>query len=112
MGMSLGDDASREPAHERGAPPTDTGKMVAAGVLLAIPLIALMWVPSYAKETPKLFGFPFFFWFQFALILLAVSLTLPAYFLAARADRLDRVRHGLPPVPDGTGSDRKAGDER
>ena len=90
MGMSLGDDASREPAHERGAPPTDTGKMVAAGVLLAIPLVALMWVPSYAKETPKLFGFPFFFWFQFALILLSAVLTATAYYVAKAADRRDR----------------------
>ena len=81
-------------------------------VLLAPAVVLPLWVALYAREDPTLFGFPFFFWFQFALILLAVSLTLPAYFLAARADRLDRVRHGLPPVPDGTGSDRKAGDEQ
>ena len=81
-------------------------------VLLTPAVVLPLLVGIYARTDPELFGFPFFFWFQFALILLAVSLTLPAYFLAARADRLDRVRHGLPPVPDGTGSDRKAGDER
>jgi hypothetical protein len=80
--------------------------------LLAPAVILPLWVALYDREDPTLFGFPFFFWFQFALILVAVALTLPAYFLAAHADRHDRVRHGLPAVPDGTGSDRKAGDER
>jgi Protein of unknown function (DUF3311) len=85
VGMSLGDDTSREPAHDRGAPPTDTGKMVAAGVLLAIPLIALMWVPSYAKETPKLFGFPFFFWYQFLWVFLCSGFTYAAYVVVRKA---------------------------
>ena len=81
--------------------------------LLLLPAVVIpLLVPLYDSVDPTLFGFPFFFWFQFALILLAVALTLPAYFLAIHADRHDRVRHGLPPVPDGTGTDRKAGDER
>ena len=81
-------------------------------LLLAPAVVIPLLVPIYARNDPELFGFPFFFWFQFALILLAVALTLPAYFLAIHADRHDRVRHGLPPVPDGTGTDRKAGDEQ
>jgi uncharacterized protein DUF3311 len=81
-------------------------------VLLA-PAVVLPLLPGiYAKEDPTLWSFPFYFWFQFALILVAVALTLPAYVLAQVADRRDRVRHGLPPVPDGTGSHRKAGDEQ
>ena len=90
MGMSLGDDASREPAHDRGAPPTDTGKMVAAGVLLAIPLVALMWVPSYAKEDPKLFGFPFFFLYQFLWVFICSAMTWTAYKLTLSARKGDR----------------------
>ena len=35
-------------------------------VLLLLPFIALLWVPSYNKELPSLFGFPFFYWYQFA----------------------------------------------
>jgi hypothetical protein len=88
--MSLGDETSREPAHDRGAPSTDTGKMVAAGVLLAIPLIALMWVPSYAKEDPKLFGFPFFFWYQFLWVFICSAMTWTAYKLTLAARRGDR----------------------
>ena len=37
--------------------------------------------------------------FQFALILVSVCLTVPAYRLAQGADRLDRQRHGLPAEP-------------
>ena len=48
-----------------GAPPTNKGLLVLAGVLLAIPIVALLWVSSYARETPKLGGVPFFFWYQF-----------------------------------------------
>ena len=33
--------------------------------LLALPFIGLLWVPFYNQETPALFGFPFFYWYQF-----------------------------------------------
>lgn len=33
--------------------------------LLLIPFVALLWVSSYAKSAPKLWGFPFFYWYQF-----------------------------------------------
>jgi Protein of unknown function (DUF3311) len=92
--------------------PSSSRRWLPIYALLAPAIILPLWVALYDREDPTLFGFPFFFWFQFALILLAVALTLPAYFLAVHADRHDRVRHGLPPVPDGTGTDRKAGDER
>lgn len=78
--------------------------------LLLLPAVVLpLWVGLYDREDPKLFSFPFYYWFQFALILLAVALTLPAYFLALRADRADRVRHGLPPEPNGEGRSRDGG---
>ena len=34
-------------------------------VLLLLPFIALLWVPFYNDELPALFGFPFFYWYQF-----------------------------------------------
>jgi len=33
--------------------------------LLLLPFIALLWVPFYNDELPALFGFPFFYWYQF-----------------------------------------------
>ncbi|MBZ5738102.1 DUF3311 domain-containing protein [Nocardioides mangrovi] len=80
--------------------------------LLLLPAVVLpLWVSLYDREDPKLFGFPFYYWFQFALILLAVALTLPAYFLALGADRADRVRHGLPAEP-GRPEGRDGGEAR
>jgi hypothetical protein len=39
---------------------------VAVRYLLALPFIGLLWLPFYNKELPSLFGFPFFYWYQFA----------------------------------------------
>ena len=72
-----------------GATGTRKGLLVAAGILLVIPIIALMWVSSYAKETPRLWGFPFFFWYQLAWVPLTAAMTYTAHrlVLAARGQR-------------------------
>jgi hypothetical protein len=43
--------------------------------LLAIPLLALVFPGIYARQTPELFGFPFFYWYQMAWILLTGLVT-------------------------------------
>jgi hypothetical protein len=35
-------------------------------LLLLLPFIGLLWVPFYNRELPSLWGFPFFYWYQFA----------------------------------------------
>jgi membrane protein implicated in regulation of membrane protease activity len=75
-------------------PPTDKGKLVVAGILLLIPLVALMWVSSYARETPRLGGIPFFFWYQFLWVIICSLLTYSAYRLVLAA------RHQQPPRED------------
>ena len=35
----------------------------------------------YARETPTLFGFPFFYWYQFAWVFLTAAITGLVYFL-------------------------------
>jgi hypothetical protein len=37
-------------------------------VLLAAGVAAALWVPIYARTRPKLGGFPFFYWYQLALV--------------------------------------------
>ncbi len=71
------------------------------GVLLAPAVILPLWVSLYDREDPELGGWPFFFWFQMALIVVAVGLTLVAFQLAKAADRESRVRHGLTPEAPG-----------
>jgi hypothetical protein len=56
-----------------------TGVIVVVGVLVAIPVVALMWVSSYARETPRLWGIPFFYWYQFLWVFLAAICTYAAY---------------------------------
>ena len=34
-------------------------------ILLLIPFLALLWVPFYNSVEPTLYGFPFFYWYQF-----------------------------------------------
>jgi hypothetical protein len=70
---------------EPDVPPTDKGKMALAAVLLVIPIVALLWVPSYAKADPELFGFPFFFWYQFLWVFICSALTWTAYRLTLSA---------------------------
>ncbi|PYD71130.1 DUF3311 domain-containing protein [Komagataeibacter swingsii] len=35
-------------------------------ILLLLPFAGLLWVPLYNRHDPVLFGFPFFYWYQFA----------------------------------------------
>ena len=70
-------------------PPARTGLLVLAGVLLALPVVALMWVSSYSRDEPRLAGFPFFIWYQFLWVFLCSALTYTAYriVLVARPHR-------------------------
>ena len=77
-------------------PPARTGLLVLAGVLLSLPVIALMWVSSYSRDEPRLGGFPFFIWYQFLWVFLTSALTYTAYriVLVARPHRpMDDLEH-------------------
>ena len=56
-------------------------------VLLAPAVILPLLVPLYDSEDPTLLGFPFYYWFQLAMIPVAVVLTVIAYYLAKAGDR-------------------------
>jgi hypothetical protein len=66
---------------------SSTGLWVAIVVILVPPVVIPLWVPLYDKTDPTLWGFPFFYWFQFALILGSAVLTIVAYALSRVADR-------------------------
>jgi len=44
-------------------------------LLLIIPAIAVLWVPSYNLISPDLAGIPFFYWYQFLWVILTAALT-------------------------------------
>jgi hypothetical protein len=58
---------------------------LAVAILLIIPCAALAAVPLYSRETPKLWGWPFFYWFQLLWVLITPILTYAAYVLIGRA---------------------------
>lgn len=54
------------------------------GACLLAPYGALLAVPLYAGETPRILGLPLFYWYQFAWVLLTPALMLVAYVLLRR----------------------------
>jgi hypothetical protein len=79
---------SQEPATR--SHPRQTGWWVLIVLILLPAVVIPLWVPLYDKTDPSLWGFPFFYWFQFAMILMAASLTAIAYVLSQIADRRRR----------------------
>jgi hypothetical protein len=67
-------DRDREPARNR-------TQLTAAAVLLAIPVVALLWVGTFAKTEPTFAGFPFFIWYQFLWVFLCSGCTWAAFHL-------------------------------
>jgi len=45
-----------------------------------VPAIALAFPSIYSRATPEFLGFPFFYWYQIAWILLSALLTAVVYF--------------------------------
>jgi len=48
-------------------------------VLVLLPILAVLWVPSYNSVEPQLAGIPFFYWYQLLWIVISAGLTLFAY---------------------------------
>ena len=54
---------------------------IAITVLLLAPLVGTLWVPFYARTTPKLGDFPFFYWYQLIWVPIVALLSWLAYLL-------------------------------
>jgi hypothetical protein len=48
-------------------------------LLLIIPFIGLLWVPFYNSIEPQLWGFPFFYWYQFIWVFVTAGLIWVVY---------------------------------
>lgn len=64
------------------------------GIILVPCIVVPLLVGIYDRTDPVLFGFPFFFWFQFLLIIAVTSLTGFCYWLSLLAERKSRVEQG------------------
>jgi hypothetical protein len=47
--------------------------------LFLLPVVAALWVGSYDRVEPTLFGVPFFYWYQLALVLLGAIVVAVVY---------------------------------
>jgi hypothetical protein len=52
--------------------------------LLVIPIVVPLLTPLYNDDSPRLFGFPLFYWLQFAFILVGVATTSAVYVMTRR----------------------------
>ena len=77
--------------NDASAPPANKALLAVVGLLVGIPIVALLWVGSYARTEPTLAGFPFFIWYQFLWVFLCAACTWGAYRIAliARPRRRD-----------------------
>jgi hypothetical protein len=58
-------------------------------LLLLIPFVATLWVPSYNSIEPRLAGIPYFYWYQFLWVVLSVLITAFVYFMTREAEEID-----------------------
>jgi Protein of unknown function (DUF3311) len=58
--------------------------------LLLIPIVVPLLTPLYNFDSPRLWGFPAFYWLQFAFIVLGVVTTSIVYRMTKRPERRDR----------------------
>ena len=47
--------------------------------VLLLPFIAMLWVSSYNRVSPELFGFPFFYWYQLLWVIISAALAAFVY---------------------------------
>ena len=57
------------------------------GALLLAPVVGLLWVGSYTRQTPRLWGFPFFYWYQLAWVVVGALCLAAAYVLTTRGQK-------------------------
>jgi hypothetical protein len=70
---------NREAESATPVPPASRSNNRAWLLLLLLPYLGLCFPQIYARATPALFGFPFFYWYQFAWVILASTLMFVVY---------------------------------
>jgi hypothetical protein len=60
---------------------------VAVSILIIVGIAGTLWVPLYARTTPKLGDFPFFYWYQLIWVPAVAILSLLAYLLLRTGTR-------------------------
>ncbi|MBA2477873.1 MAG: DUF3311 domain-containing protein [Sporichthyaceae bacterium] len=80
--------------------------LVIAGVLLAVCIVVPLLVPTYARAEPRLFGFPFFYWYQLAWVFICAALVTTAHRLVRQNEAREREELGLGSRDEANGGER------
>jgi hypothetical protein len=78
-----------------GPPTRRTGAWILVTILLLVAVLGTLIVPIYARSTPKLGSFPFFYWYQLIWVPVVALLTTICYLITTRVAR---------PASDGRGA--------
>jgi uncharacterized protein DUF3311 len=74
--------------------PVVTAARAGAAVCLVLPLVAMLWVNSYARLAPTFIGIPFFYWYQISWVMITCVLTAIAYGLIRHDEHIRRGQSG------------------
>ena len=78
-------EAEERPVRPDSAPPASVRATQRWYWLLLLPFLALLYPPLYAHLTPRIFGIPFFYWYQLLWVLITPVLTYAAYAIIKRS---------------------------
>lgn len=93
-------------------PKTITPLRLLATFCVLAPTVAVIAVPTYNSATPRLGGFPFFYWYQLLLVVATGILMVAAYWaIKIDAGRRKRFRTAADPGPAGTDAQATGEDE-
>ena len=102
---------------DRSAPDEDprwslTPTKIVVAVILLLAIIVPLLVSTYDQINPRLFGFPFFYWYQLAWVFLAAGCCTVAFYLLKRErDAYERAHPRSPAARPGQGGPRRAAGE-
>jgi Protein of unknown function (DUF3311) len=88
-----------------GPAPRRTGTWALITVLVLISILGTLLVPIYARSSPAIGAFPFFYWYQLLWVPFVAVLMAICYLLSTRGSRGTGSGH-VPPARDGSGEAR------
>ena len=72
-------EAEERPIRHDSTPPASARASQHWYWLLLLPFLALLYPPLYAHDTPRIFGIPFFYWYQAVWLVVTAAITTFVY---------------------------------
>jgi Protein of unknown function (DUF3311) len=79
VGISSAMEGAERPVRDDSTPPASVRATQRWYWLLLLPFLALLYPPLYAHLTPRIFGIPFFYWYQAVWLVITAAITTLVY---------------------------------